>query len=157
VLPQQKQASNRSLMARALLIEAPTLEAQATHEEAALLFKRHQSRHAIVLLQDQRPLGLISRKTVQDLHLQVFFRDIYGRRPCRLHANLKPLLVDIHTPIENLTEILTSSDTAEDHKPPPMFGPFRDRPGPQKPKRQQEAVRFFRFSETTPIRGWLRT
>ncbi len=110
VLPQQKQASNRGLTARALLIEAPTLEAHSTHEQATVLFKRHQGLHAIALVEHERPVGLISRKTVQDLHLQVFFRDIYGRRPCRLHANLKPLLVDIHTPIENLTEILTSSD-----------------------------------------------
>ena len=110
VLPEQKQASNRGLTARALLIEAPALPAHACHEEATLLFKHHKNLHAIALVEHQRPVGLISRKTVQDLHLQVFFRDIYGRRPCRVHANSSPLVVDIHTPLENLTEVLTSSD-----------------------------------------------
>ncbi|BAO81097.1 hypothetical protein SRAA_1243 [Serpentinimonas raichei] len=110
VLPLQKQVSNRGLTARALLIEAPTVEAQASHELVAGLFKQHKGLHALALMEGERPVGLISRKTLQDLFLQIFFRDIYGGRPCRLHANPDPLLVDIHTPIENLTEILTAAD-----------------------------------------------
>jgi len=110
VLPLQKQVSNRGLTARALLIEAPTVGAQASHELVADIFKQHKGLHAMPLIEGERPVGLISRKTLQDLFLQIFFRDIYGNRPCRMHANPDPLLVDIHTPLENLTEILTSAD-----------------------------------------------
>ena len=110
VLPEQRHACNRGLTAHALLQEAPALSVQATHDDAATLFNQRHDLHAVALLDGDRPVGLISRKTVQDLYLQLYFRDLYGRRPCTLHANLNPLLVDVHTPIEQLTRVLTSTD-----------------------------------------------
>jgi diguanylate cyclase (GGDEF)-like protein len=110
VLPEERHASNRGLTAHALLMEAPALPASATHDEAAHLFNQHTGLHAVALVEDGNPVGLISRKTVQDLYLQLYFRDLYGRRPCSLHANLNPLKVDVHTPIEQLTRVLTSTD-----------------------------------------------
>lgn len=110
VLPVARQACNRGLSAKALLKQAPSLPVDATHDDAAKLLRAQPDMHAVALVQDQVPVGLISRKTLQDLYLELYFRDLYGRRPCTLHANQKPLLVDIHTPIEQLTSVLTSDD-----------------------------------------------
>lgn len=110
VLPQDRHASNRGLTARTLLKPAPSLPATATHDEVAALFNRRPDLHAVALVEGDRPVGLIARKTVQDLYLRLYFRDRYGPRPCTLHANLNPLLVDVHTPVEQLTKVLTSND-----------------------------------------------
>ncbi len=110
VLPVQRHASNRGLTARSLLLQAPGLPATATHDEVATLFKDHPELHAVALLDENQPVGLISRKAIQDLYLNLYSRDLFGRRPCYQHANLQPLVVDVHTPIENLTQVLTSSD-----------------------------------------------
>lgn len=110
VLPVQRQASNRGLTAHSLLMTAPCLPADATHDEVATLFKHYPDLHAAALLEGEQPIGLISRKAIQDLYLNLYSRDLFGRRPCQQHANLEPLVVDIHTPIENLTQVLTSSD-----------------------------------------------
>lgn len=110
VLPLQRQVSNRGLTASSLLLPAASVLASATHDDVATLFKHHPDLHAVALVEEERPVGLISRKTIQDLYLKLYTRDLFGRRPCQQHANLQPLLVDIHTPIESLTQVLTSSD-----------------------------------------------
>ncbi len=110
VLPHDRQASNRGLTARTLLKPAPSLPATATHDEVVDLLRKRPDLHAVALVDKERPVGLISRKTVQELYLRLYFRDLYGPRPCTLHANLNPLLVDVHTPMEQLTKVLTSND-----------------------------------------------
>jgi len=110
VLPQQRQASNRGLTARSLLIDAPAVQQDINHDDVALIFQRNPELHALALVADDKPVGLIGRKVFQDLYIQRYFRDLFGRRPCLLHANLNPLTVDVHTPVENLTQVLTSSD-----------------------------------------------
>lgn len=109
VLPHERQIIKRGLTARALLIEAPALDANATHEQALQLLKQHPGLHALALVDNGRPIGLMPRHALQELSLQqLYFRDLWGRRPCLLHADTSPLLVDIHTPIEQLTEVLMS-------------------------------------------------
>lgn len=112
VLPQDRHVANRGLTAQALLIEAPALPATATHAQVAELFHQHPQQESIALLdEEQRPVGLIARLTLQELSLnQLYFRELYGRRPALIHANTQPLCVEIHTPIEQLTQVLTSPD-----------------------------------------------
>lgn len=110
VLPEDRHIINRGLTARTLLVDAPALPADATHEDALELFHRHPGQEAAALVADGRPVGLIARRTLQELSMQRYFRDLYGRRPCLLHASADPLCVDVHTPIEQLTQVLTSPD-----------------------------------------------
>ena len=112
VLPEDRHIANRGLTAQTLLIEAPALPHDATHAQVAELFHRHPEQVSIALLDEQqRPVGLIARHTLQELSLnQLYFRELYGRRPALIHANTQPLCVEIHTPIEQLTQVLTSPD-----------------------------------------------
>jgi len=110
VLPEDHRIVNRGLTARALLLEAPALSADATHDEVMEFFHRHPGLEAAALVEGERPVGLIARRTLQELSLQRYFRDLYGRRPCALHATPDPLCLDVHTPIEQLTQVLTSPD-----------------------------------------------
>ncbi|MCX7741806.1 MAG: EAL domain-containing protein [Tepidimonas sp.] len=112
VLPQDRHIANRGLTAQSLLIEAPALPQTASHAQVAELFHLHPDLESVALLDDQqRPVGLIARHTLQELSLnQLYFRELYGRRPALIHANTQPLCVEVHTPIEQLTQVLTSPD-----------------------------------------------
>ncbi|MGQ9724990.1 MAG: EAL domain-containing protein [Tepidimonas sp.] len=111
VLPQERQVANRGLTARALLVEAPALDANASHDDAFALLCQYPDLNAVALTDRGRPVGLMPRHALQELALQQrYFRELWGKRPCIAHANQDPLLVDINTPIEQLTEVLTSAD-----------------------------------------------
>ena len=110
VLPEDRPVIHRGLTAHTLLVDAPALPADATHEDALELFHHHPELEAAALVAGGYPVGLIARRTLQELSMQRYFRDLYGRRPCLLHASADPLCVDVHTPIEQLTQVLTSPD-----------------------------------------------
>lgn len=110
VLPEKQQVTNRAVTAASMMIEAPCLPATASHDLVASFFSRHEQLHTVALCEDDIPIGLIGRSHLQGLYLGLYFRDLHGRRPCIANANLTPLIVDIHTPIEELTEVLTSED-----------------------------------------------
>ncbi|MEW6694343.1 MAG: phosphodiesterase [Pseudomonadota bacterium] len=112
VLPEDRHVANRGLTAQALLMEAPALPHTASHAQAAELFHHHPELESVALIdEEQRPLGLLARHTLQELSLnQLYFRELYGRRPALIHANPQPLCVEVLTPIEQLTQVLTSPD-----------------------------------------------
>ncbi|MDM7463307.1 MAG: phosphodiesterase [Tepidimonas taiwanensis] len=111
VLPAERPVRHQHTTARELLIEAPALDQQATHEDALALFQEHPSLEAAAIIRrDGTPLGLITRRSLLELTAQRYFRDLYGRRACLLHAVRDPLCVELATPVEQLTQLLLSPD-----------------------------------------------
>ena len=55
-----------------------------------------------------RPLGLISRYTLQDIFMMRFGRDLHGRKPVREVMNAAPLVVSLETSLEEAAHTVTS-------------------------------------------------
>lgn len=110
ILPEAHRVVNRALTARALLITAPTLGPRDTNEQALECFRAHPGLHAVAIIDVGRPVGLLARRVLQERALHRYFRELHGRDVCLTLANRQPLCVDVHTPIERLTEVLTSAD-----------------------------------------------
>lgn len=111
VFPQQRRASNRGITAARLRIPAPTVAPQTPHDEVFELLRLHESLHAVAIVDaEQRVKGLLNRQAFVAHYAKPYFRELYGRKPCTTFANLSPLLIDVHTGIEELTSVLTSSD-----------------------------------------------
>jgi len=57
-----------------------------------------------------RPSALLVRQSFLNQYSKQYFKELYGRKPCSLFANTSPLMLDKHTGLEALTEVLTSAD-----------------------------------------------
>jgi len=111
VFPMPRRASNAGMTAARLKIPAPTVTQQTLHDEVFALLEHHPSLHAVAIVDaDQRPRGLLNRQTFVAHYAKPYFKELYGRKPCTSFANLSPLTIDVHTGIEELTSVLTSSD-----------------------------------------------
>ena len=110
VFPEPKRASNQGITAARLLNAAPTVSAQVTHEEVIGLFRGSEDLHGLAIVEDDRPIALLNRQAFISNYTKPYFKEIYGRRPALLHANKNPLMIEVHTNIEDLTSVLTSID-----------------------------------------------
>jgi EAL domain-containing protein (putative c-di-GMP-specific phosphodiesterase class I)/GGDEF domain-containing protein len=110
VFPQRPRVGYAGVTAERLLIPAPALAADATHGQALQTFERHPELHALAIVDNGWPLALLHRQDFVLRYAKPYFRELYERRPALLHANASPLLLDVHTRVDDLTAVLTSSD-----------------------------------------------
>ncbi|MEW6099769.1 MAG: phosphodiesterase [Pseudomonadota bacterium] len=110
VLPELRRVAHRGFTAARFIIDAPSVAPSTTHDELIQRFHADEGLHAVAIVEDGCPVGLLNRQQVLDRYTKPYFKELYGRRPCTLFANLTPLLVDMHTGVEELTAILTSED-----------------------------------------------
>ena len=93
-----------------LLHEAPCIPSISTNEELFNLFSQDDMLHAIAIVDEGRPLGLVGRDRFIDRYVKPFFREVHGRKSCLLMANLNPKLLEVNAELDELTRVLTSDD-----------------------------------------------
>ncbi|WP_376843927.1 EAL domain-containing protein [Bordetella pertussis] len=98
--------------ALALRVEAPpVMLARHTNDDVQRLFQEHRHLHAVAVLDtDSRPVGIINRRDFSEHYAQRYTRDLFGRNPCSTFMNPDPVLVDVHTSIDQLSHVLLSDD-----------------------------------------------
>jgi diguanylate cyclase (GGDEF)-like protein len=110
VLPELRFAAARRISVSQLLMQAPTVHASSTNDDVFGIISDDESLHGIAVVQDERPVALIDCQKFVNRYARQFFKELYGRRSCLLFANREPLLVDLHTGIEQLTSVLTAAE-----------------------------------------------
>ncbi|MFZ5485304.1 MAG: GGDEF domain-containing protein [Pseudomonadota bacterium] len=95
-----------NVQARTLLIDAPTLAVTDSNETALDRFKAHPHLHALAVVTEGRPVGLVNRYTLIDHFSRVFVRELHGRRACTQFMDPAPLVVDQHTPVDELSKLV---------------------------------------------------
>jgi len=93
-----------------LVLRAPTLRRQDTNNRAVEIFAAHPDLHAVAILEDDRPIGILNRHRFMDRYAQQYYRELYGKRSCTAFMNDKPLCFERSAPIDALTAALTDSD-----------------------------------------------
>ena len=74
-----------------------------------LLMPEHKAFLSLPVVDEQgRPLGLVSRSTLQDIFMQRFGRDLWGRKPVREVMNPAPLMVSLDTSLEEAARQITA-------------------------------------------------
>ncbi|MDP8984686.1 MAG: GGDEF domain-containing protein [Pseudomonadota bacterium] len=110
VFPELRRAFHYSPKAEQLLIEAPPITAACTNHELLELFQRNPQLHAVAVLAEGRPVGLVNRKRFTDKYLLPYYPELYGRKSCSEFMERDPVVIEMSQPLEELVEILTSTN-----------------------------------------------
>jgi EAL domain-containing protein (putative c-di-GMP-specific phosphodiesterase class I)/GGDEF domain-containing protein/CBS domain-containing protein len=98
--------------AATLRVEAPPVSpGRDTNDDVHRLFDNHKALHAVAVVDDNmRPLGIINRRDFTEHYAQRYTRELFGRDACTTFMNERPVLVDIHASIDQLSHVLVSED-----------------------------------------------
>jgi diguanylate cyclase (GGDEF)-like protein len=110
VFPQSLAGSPRAFSASKLVIDAPTLPPGAVNNDVLELLTRCPDLHAIAIVDDGRPVGLVNRRTFLNAYARPFHREIFGKKSCTVLAHMSPTLVEKAATMEELAELLTGDD-----------------------------------------------
>jgi diguanylate cyclase (GGDEF)-like protein len=106
----KSEAPRSESTARQLLIPAPVVVAEMSNDRLEEFFKEHPELHAVAVVDDGCPIGLINRRSFLDRYAQRYHKELFGRRGCSLFMNDKPLLVEHDSSLEAMTDILRGDD-----------------------------------------------
>jgi EAL domain-containing protein (putative c-di-GMP-specific phosphodiesterase class I)/GGDEF domain-containing protein len=110
VMPAMRTASSSGQRRELKIIHAPNATSKMTHNEVDRLFEAHPNLHAMAIVDQGKPVGLIDRRQFMERYAKRYFKELYGSKPCDTFANLSPRLVERDHDIEELVGILTSQD-----------------------------------------------
>lgn len=110
VFPELRRACSAGSLSRLAVVAAPTVHAGTTNEALAAVFLADARLHAVAVLEGNRPVGIINRTLFMNEYSKLFYREVWGRKPCLVHANLAPRLIERNHNVDELVGILTSDD-----------------------------------------------
>lgn len=110
VFPERKRVGDRSETIDKLSVPVPPVSPSLTNDDLFDLFRDDELRRAVAIVDKGRPLALLNRQRFMDRYAKPFHRELYGRKPCTLFANIHPLMLDRNTSIDEVTSVLTSED-----------------------------------------------
>jgi diguanylate cyclase (GGDEF)-like protein len=93
-----------------LVIEAPALTTHDTNQDVINLFNRMPELHAVAVVQEDRPIGIINRRDFSERMAQPYTRELYGRKSCTAFMHEGPLLCDVRQSLESMADILRGQD-----------------------------------------------
>ena len=93
-----------------LKVQAPTVPASGSNTDLMQLFTTHPELHAVAVVDNYYPVGLVNRRNFLDKFALPFSRELYGRRPCTLFMNATPLRVEASATVDSLIPVLTGND-----------------------------------------------
>lgn len=110
VLPAMRSATSPGRLRDLHVVSATTITRETTNDEVMALFGRHADWPALAIADGDAPIGIIERHQFTDRYARGYFKEVYGRRPAVMFANLSPRIVERDGDIRELMAILTSPD-----------------------------------------------
>ncbi len=110
VFPELSRSVQGGHLRHVAVLPAPFVTEASTNDELASLFLAHEELHAVALLQDERPLGIINRAHFMNEYTKLYYREVWGRKSCAVHANREPRVIERDHSVDDLIGILTSQD-----------------------------------------------
>jgi EAL domain-containing protein (putative c-di-GMP-specific phosphodiesterase class I)/GGDEF domain-containing protein len=110
VFPEFDKISQQGHLRLMSVIDAPVAGVETSNDALAQILLAMPLLHAVAVVDAGRPVGLINRAQFMNEYSKLYFREVWGRRSCMMHANLEPRLVERNHKIDELLGILTSDD-----------------------------------------------
>ncbi|MFC0659663.1 SpoIIE family protein phosphatase [Eoetvoesiella caeni] len=87
---------------QSLVIKVPTINSDETNAQVLQIFGENRDLVSLPVLDDDRPIGLISRNIFMSQMSRPYYRELYEKKTCIAFMDKSPLMVDVNTPIEAL-------------------------------------------------------
>ncbi len=87
----------------------PPLSANCSLGDAVEVFRRHPKVHALAVVDNDIPVGLLSREASLDVYLTPFGRELHDRRAVSEYMDSSPLTLEERTGLEALSDRITRS------------------------------------------------
>ncbi len=110
VLPQLGRMSQGGHWRSLSLLKAPCVTLDTPNDALARIFLLHPSLHAVAVVRNERPVGIINRAAFMNEYSKLYYREVWGRKPCGVHANMEPRIIEREHSVDDLVGILTSQD-----------------------------------------------
>ncbi|WP_206954943.1 EAL domain-containing protein [Trinickia acidisoli] len=98
------------MAAAKMIVTAPALPKSATNNDVLELFNRLPTLHAVAVVEHERPIALINRRSFMDRYALPYHRELFGKRPCMLFANASPVVIEKSMTVEQMAKLLASDD-----------------------------------------------
>jgi len=108
-LPRENVLQNRATVSKILKYIQP-VSLMTTNEIVFNLFESDVALHAIPVVVDGYPVGLISRGNMINNYVRPFRRDLYGRKSCEVMMDRAPILVEHGISLQELSDLILNSD-----------------------------------------------
>ena len=110
VFPELSRSTQGGQLRSLSLIHAPTVTEDTCNDELASIFLEHTTLHAVAMLVGDKPVGIINRAQFMNEYSKLYYREVWGRKSCKVHVNPEPRLVERNHSVDELVGILTSQD-----------------------------------------------
>ncbi|HWK62820.1 MAG TPA: GGDEF domain-containing protein [Eoetvoesiella sp.] len=96
--------------AKTLLRSVPVVEPTFTNNQVCDVFAEYAELHTVPVVASGKPLGIITRTALIERFARPYQRELYGKKPCSMFMNDKPLVADKDTSLQQLSHILVQAD-----------------------------------------------
>jgi len=110
VRPRLDTVPERCSLVGEIVMPAAPVTRDISNERLAQIFSSHPELHAVAVIENENPVGLINRRIFMDQFAQQYYRELFGRKSCTTFMHDNPLVIDRRTPLESLQSVLTGAD-----------------------------------------------
>ncbi|HEX7646553.1 MAG TPA: GGDEF domain-containing protein [Noviherbaspirillum sp.] len=110
VYPQKSMFENNVVTAMKLLRAVPSVSPDMTNNQVYDVFRADHDLQILPVVDKGIPVGLITRPDLIDRFAQPYLRELYGRKPCTLFMDARPLIADKDTSLQDLSQIIVEAD-----------------------------------------------
>ena len=110
IYPHKNASEHNVVSALKLLRVVPTVTPEMTNLQVYDVFRDNSELEVIPVVRDGLPLGLITRPSLFDRFARLYLRELYGRKPCTVFMDERPLIADKDTSLQELSRIIVEAD-----------------------------------------------
>lgn len=112
VLPWSPMRETLHVSADRLVLAAPAVSPTTVSEDVLELMMLRPDLHALAVVDNEIPLGIIHRPALLDRFISLYGRELHGRKPCSDLMDADPLIVDKATRMSELSELVIQKGKA---------------------------------------------
>lgn len=110
VYPYKNAFEHSAVTALRLLRIVPAATPDMTNTQVCDMFNGDPELEVIPVVENDMPVGLISRRDLIDRFARLYSRDLYGKKPCTTFMDTSPLITEKDTSLQELSQIIVEAD-----------------------------------------------